>query len=811
MKKLKFITASAAIAALTLTACQNDVDFTQEDAQNAAALDDNAIQFGTYLSESQGTRAGYEGSINTSVLQGLADGFGVFAYYTGTETYNAAQYGDWNAGALNPKYAPNFMYNQKVSYNSSLTNDYITKWTYEPLKYWPNEVGNTSTADDDQDENKSNNPATGSGTYGGNVSFFAYAPYTYVTVGDGVPENPGGIWANYNAGTTDGIVGITTNAALGDPKITYVIASDGNTVDLLWGTYNGTKENVVSETANNLGVQGDGDKNNDIPKVTDHTYAGTILDTYKLNADLTKQKTTGTVGFLFKHALAKIGGSTTVTDGGEAKNGFMVILDIDDMKGKESGGSLAVGETKVTINSIRISNDLNGDGDTGDTDVYGSGIDEMGTNKGVFNLATGQWTNTESVNNGLMSHTVYPTNTSESTVSATLNSAIAEKLSSSTHETVLFDAINKNFEGTTGTNNLADFFGNINDFASQTGVLSAKKLAVYDGTEANPLVFIPGTTPTLKITVDYFVRTKDANLQRGYSEVRQVITKLIQFSTPVELNKQYSLLMHLGLTSVKFTAEVSDWDVAYTDANSNGRPDPEEYDIKDVYLPRNVSELTAATTSTNYVGSIGGTFQIPNVSLVYSDPADNITISKDDFAAQNVTFTSSEGWATVDAATGVVTFTANESPYQRTTTITVKRGDSGSGNFQTATFELAQKGATLSSLSLSLSAPSTTTANLSVDEVATTNATFTHTTYNYGTPLSTTTYIDDVSNTAGYGVTGDGTGSFTLKNGTITFTGVGTATVTATYDVNCDNNDAFAAGSVNVEKTTTATVTCTAP
>ena len=102
MKKLKFITASAAIAALTLTACQNDVDFTQEDVQNAAAaaaVDDNAIQFGTYLSQNMQTRAGWIGSISNTELATNAtnagtqapgdgaNGFGVFAYYTGKDVY----------------------------------------------------------------------------------------------------------------------------------------------------------------------------------------------------------------------------------------------------------------------------------------------------------------------------------------------------------------------------------------------------------------------------------------------------------------------------------------------------------------------------------------------------------------------------------------------------------------------------------------------------------------------------------------------------------------------------------------------------
>ena len=757
------------------------------------------------------TRAGYEGSIITATLEGLTDGFGVFAYYTGTQTYNEAQYG-WESDDLKSTYAPNFMYNQRVWYNSALSSDYITKWTYSPIKYWPNEVQNGVV--DDQDDNKSDNPASTKFTSadyanGGYVSFFAYAPYTYVTANNGVPKNtlednstPWG--TNYNSGATDGIVAISANNVAGDPKITYVIANDGNTVDLLWGTYDGTKENVVSETANNLGVAGNNNDADDATTAGDHAYDHSILKNYKLNADLTKQKTTGLIGFNFKHALAKVGGSTTVTDGGEAKNGFMVILDIDDQKGAEQGGSLVVNETKVTINSITITNDFDGDNATNSTV---NGITENGYNQGIFNLATGQWGTATKANTGVMTHTVYSEN-SGSTGNAILNPAIAELYTSNTN--VLYDENGKNINGGDGTKNYADFFDNTGTFSGQTGVLSAKKLAVYKGTEeANPLVFIPGTTPALKVTVDYIVRTKDANLAKGYSEVRQVISKLIQFTTPVELNKQYSLLMHLGLTSVKFTATVSDWDVAWNDDNGNGTLDVNEYIIKDVYLPRNVSELQSVSTSKNYVGSSSGTFQIPDVTLTYSDAADNITVSASDFATEKVTFASDAGWASINETTGVVTFGANESIFQRDATITVTRGNKTDGNFQTAKFTLRQKGASFTGLSLSLSPSEVGTASAST--TATTTATYTHTTFNL-TGASASTFTENVSATATYTLSsGDGTVSFIGASGNLTFNSEGTITVQASY-THSDTYDAdeFEDSSVTpVVQTATASVTYT--
>ena len=64
----------------------------------------------------------------------------------------------------------------------------------------------------------------------------------------------------------------------------------------------------------------------------------------------------------------------------------------------------------------------------------------------------------------------------------------------------------------------------------------------------------------------------------GYSQVEQIITKKITFNSAVELNKYYKLLIHLGLTSVKFTATVSGWDAA------TGGTTPDA----DVYVPINV-------------------------------------------------------------------------------------------------------------------------------------------------------------------------------------------------------------------------------
>lgn len=62
----------------------------------------------------------------------------------------------------------------------------------------------------------------------------------------------------------------------------------------------------------------------------------------------------------------------------------------------------------------------------------------------------------------------------------------------------------------------------------------------------------------VKIRVTYKVTTEDGSLSGGYSEVQNVITSA-EFYFNFAAGKAYSFNLHLGLTSVKFSAEVSPW------------------------------------------------------------------------------------------------------------------------------------------------------------------------------------------------------------------------------------------------------------
>lgn len=202
-------------------------------------------------------------------------------------------------------------------------------------------------------------------------------------------------------------------------------------------------------------------------------------------------------------------------------------MDLDDQKGALTGGTKD-NSTKVTVNTITIVAKAKS-AVSGDDKYYQT------AQTGNFNLANGHWAITSSegasATAATTTYVINRTGTGDN-VAGTLNSDIAEPAS---------------WNGTWASN--------------PAGVLASGVTNVYS-TEAAPLVYIPGTYPELTVTVDYFVRTEDTKLDGGYSQVEQVITRTITFASPVQLNKRYNLTIHLGLTSVKFTASVSGWDDA---------------------------------------------------------------------------------------------------------------------------------------------------------------------------------------------------------------------------------------------------------
>ena len=90
---------------------------------------------------------------------------------------------------------------------------------------------------------------------------------------------------------------------------------------------------------------------------------------------------------------------------------------------------------------------------------------------------------------------------------------------------------------------------------------TAKDLLNSDATSAQKaFMIIPSSAAdkSLKVTIDYYVNTTDASLSKGYSRVENKITKTITGFAP-EAGKNYTLLLSLGMTSVKVTATVAGW------------------------------------------------------------------------------------------------------------------------------------------------------------------------------------------------------------------------------------------------------------
>lgn len=169
-----------ACAALTMTGCSNDEINAPQQSQG-----NNAIEFSTYLGRNaQGSRG-----TETSTTSIQTSGFGVLAYYTEQNNF---------ADTNNNK--PNFMWNQKVTYNG-------TNWEYTPVKYWPTKVGDK-------------------------VSFFAYAPY----VADG---------------NANGIV-LSKNNETGAPTATITLPDDpSQTIDFVAAVQmNKTHDNSASANNN---------------------------------------------------------------------------------------------------------------------------------------------------------------------------------------------------------------------------------------------------------------------------------------------------------------------------------------------------------------------------------------------------------------------------------------------------------------------------------------------------------------------------------------------------------------------------------
>ena len=495
--------------------------------------------------------------------------FGVFAYLTKADYSNTTP----------PTLAPNFMYNQKITWDE--TNNL---WTYTPVKYWPNgiDAGNTSG---DPSNTAVDNTTGDDNQFGKNLSFFAFAPFmttaTFGTAGTGTAGTnyPTAIGDNSNFKTVatpdNGIVAMTTNAFTGNVWVKYHLkqADEDKAVDLLWGTNGKATYNEADNSDPTIG-------------------GGKIGEGYNMN--LTKQAYNEKVKFLFKHALAKIQGgekSSTETKLDEASSnyGISVKLDIDGNDGDAQNGFLGStfnnAKTLVTIKSVKFQ-----DRTTAKAANYTS--EATTTNDlwkdGWFNIETGTWDYTGAQQNATLNINIQNDKNEDVTkgggkTAYTLNPAIRE------------NTANPAVKNATGVDWNKDANSSTDGYTGGASGVTVAALPLYADEFVPGVMLLPSKDQDIYVTIDYIVRTADANLATGYTEVEQVITNKVTLpATVLKSNQVFKLILHIGLTSVKFEAVVSDWQTKgdsdiTTDGQETGGTEANNNE-KSIWLPSNVVE-----------------------------------------------------------------------------------------------------------------------------------------------------------------------------------------------------------------------------
>ena len=90
-----------------------------------------------------------------------------------------------------------------------------------------------------------------------------------------------------------------------------------------------------------------------------------------------------------------------------------------------------------------------------------------------------------------------------------------------------------------------------------TGVTASEQDVIVDGKYYTVIPTTTSTTVTVKIT--YYVTTDDADLKDKYSRVENVISKDVTFASGFAAGTKNTIKMTLGISEVKFEAEVDDW------------------------------------------------------------------------------------------------------------------------------------------------------------------------------------------------------------------------------------------------------------
>ena len=483
MKKF-FVLAATALA---LLACVKPEELPVVDPE---VNGDGAIAFSVYAPKAVGTRAGIPGDVTNANIGGY--GFGVFAYYTAGEKYDA-----------NAK--PNFMYNQKVTKGDGTD----AKWTYEPVKYWPNEYGNAAVSDEVD-----------------YVTFFAYAPWTDIepTTGEIVPPTSTDPKVIEKAQKFN-IISVNKNNATGDPIIKYVVDTDHATsVDILWG--------VAAADA----------EGNYTPIKTDYDNP---VKAGKPFIDLVKpgNPKNDKISFNLKHSLAKVK--------------FTIDYIADDFTPNGEAGTGTLGNkidstvTRIFVRAFTVSGwatkgALNLNNTTAGQPLWKDydGVKDLTFNDLTFN--DGRKDSKEGDVNGTQSNEE----------NQGLNPKIIENWAEA-----------KTIAATT-TEPAKTVFGD----KKNIGVAFYPQLLFGGKEDANGGYFyiIPRNEPgnSVDVQIVYDVETIDPKLAATLSDgelhgvsIENVISKkaILGPGKDFEAGKQYLVKIHIGMTSVKVEAVVTDW------------------------------------------------------------------------------------------------------------------------------------------------------------------------------------------------------------------------------------------------------------
>ena len=613
MKKLYLF---AALATMLAACSENDLTAEKQVVQQNA--EEGAVLFDSYVNRPT-TRSGANGTMtlsteNTRKLQDT--GFGVFGFYTDDNDYDGQS-------------LPNFMYNEKISYDDESSSSTYKKWIYNPVKYWPNEYGNSAIADDAD-----------------KVSFFAYAPYVQVTPNTGKAEDQ-----------TYGITQLSRNSLTGDPYVKYIASFDWTkNVDLLWGVCDNPSWAIVAgenQQINN-GATGLPWLNVQRPKA-----AGTQAT-----------QTDNRVKFNFKHALSQLNvvvdyDADQITHPGSSPNELAattrVYVRSVTFTGFSTKGSLNLNNTEPNT-PLWMNYDGISDLDTGEeTTVYDGrkdgkeGISSASNEKNAFlNPALIQTTSWNNDNKGVQNtpQNLFYFPAAEKVASAMLGGTATTITLTDDDEAIAY-GLDKTGDKTFTTT--AGKFITGSELAAKA-MLNWPVLVIPNGDEVT-------------ITIVYDVETVDGKLATTVSDcstkgssIENRITKTITFSSDhnatrnyLEAGKKYTIQLHLGLNSVKFDADVTAWDSKVVEGENWFPANTPTYQAPGVY-DYTVKAIDKAMGSFTINGFS------PNEALTVT-PASGLTISGD------IATATATGAVTI---TKIESFAANKSVLNKTTANFVK-------------------------------------------------------------------------------------------------------------------------------------------